>query len=82
MRSSVQIQPKSFQFTLPGHKADRFFEGSLVLILFTELAEDAAWEPFTKYLALRIFPLRGELWLKEDGTIPTRAWFLRFFIAI
>jgi hypothetical protein len=79
MRNSVQIHPKSFQFTLPGHKADRFFEGSQVLIQSTQLDDDA-WSPFTKYLALRDhrFPLRAELWLKEDGSIPTRAWFLRF----
>ena len=38
------------------------------------------WSPFTKYLALRDhrFPFRAELWLKEDGSIPTRASFLRF----
>ena len=79
MRTSVQIHPKSFQFTLPGHKADRFFEGSQVLIQSTQLDDDP-WSSFTKYLALRDhrFPLRAELWLKEDGSIPTRAWFLRF----
>ena len=79
MRSSVQIHPKSFQFTLPGHKADRFFEGSVVLIQSTTILDDA-WAPFTKYLTLRDchFPLRAELWLKEDGSIPTRSWFLRF----
>ena len=34
--------------------------------------------PFIKYLSLRdhCFPFRAESWLKEDGTIPTRAWFL------
>ena len=79
MRNSVQVNPGSFQFTLPGHKADRLFEGSLVLIQSTELGDDA-WAPFTRYLERRDrrFPLRAELWLKEDGTIPTRAWFLRF----
>jgi hypothetical protein len=78
MRNSVQVQPKSFQFTLPGHKADRLFEGSLVLIQSTKL-DDNAWDPFTKYLALRDqrFPLRAELWLKKNGSIPTRTWFLR-----
>ena len=80
MRSSLQVDPTSFQFTLPGHKADRFFEGSLVLIQATGLDDDA-WAPFTRYLTLRdqCFPLRAELWLRRDGTIPTRAWFLRHF---
>jgi hypothetical protein len=80
MRSSVQIHPNSFQFTLPGHKADRLFEGSRVLIQSTRLSDDA-WGPFTRYLAARdqLFPLRAELWLKQDGSIPTRAWFLHRF---
>jgi len=78
MRNSVCVDPKSFQFTLPGHKADRFFEGSLVLTQSTDLADDP-FVPFVKYLSLRDcrFPFRAELWLKGDGTVPTRAWFLR-----
>ena len=74
------VNPTSFQFTLPGHKADRFFEGSLVLIQATGLDNDA-WGPFTRYLTFRdhCFPLQAELWLKKDGTIPTHAWFLRYF---
>jgi hypothetical protein len=78
MRSSVQIYPKSYQFTLPGHKADRLFEGSQILIQSTDFSDDA-WRPFTCYLTLcdRLFPFRAKLWLKEDGTIPTRGWFLR-----
>ena len=78
MRSSVCVNPKSFQFTLAGHKADRLFEGSLILIQSTDVDDDA-WAPFTKYLSLRDqrFPYRAELFLRENGTIPTRAWFLR-----
>ena len=78
MRNTVQVHPKCFQFVLPGHKADRFFEGSLVIIQTTDCGDDP-WAPFTKYLILRDrrFAFRAELWLKENGTIPTRAWFLR-----
>jgi hypothetical protein len=80
MRSSVSIHPSSFEFVLPGHKADRLFEGSKVLIQSTNLADDALG-PFKTYLALRDhhFPLRPELWIKEDRSIPTRAWFLHRF---
>ena len=78
MRNSVSVAPKSFQYTLSGNKADRLFEGSLVLIQSTDLADDA-WTPFVKYLSLRDrrFPYRAELWLTQEGTIPTRSWFLR-----
>lgn len=77
MRNTVCVNDKSFQFLLPGHKADRFFEGNLVVIQSTEVDDDA-WSPFRKYLGLRdqLFPHRAELWLKSDGTIPTRSWFL------
>ena len=80
MRSSVQINPKSFQFTLPGHKADRLFEGSRILIQSTELPDDA-WRAFTKFITMRDrrFALRPELWLTECGSIPTRSWFLTRF---
>src|ERR1700678_1440270 len=78
MRSSVLVEPKSYQFTWQGHKADRLFEGNIVLIQSTDLPDDP-WAPFTRYLSLRdhLFPFRAELWLTERGSIPTRAWFLR-----
>ena len=80
MRSTVRVHPKSYEFILPGHKADRLFEGSKILIQSTNLADDA-WGPFTTYLALRDhhFPLRPELWIKQDRSVPTRAWFLQRF---
>jgi len=78
MRNSVEVDSKSFRFTLPGHKADRFFDGSLVILQSTKLA-DNPFTLFVKYLSLCHchFHLRAKLWLKEDSTIPTRAWFLR-----
>jgi hypothetical protein len=82
--NSLCIFPKSYQFILPGHKADRFFQGNLILIQSTKQGNDP-YAPLITYLTQRdhLFPLQAELWLKEDGTIPTRAWFLlllrRFF---
>ena len=72
MCNSVQVNPGSFHFTLPGHKADCLFKDSLVLIQSTKLGDDA-WALFTRYLDRRDhrFTLHAELWLKEDGTIPT-----------
>jgi hypothetical protein len=31
-RSSVQLSDDQYSFHLPGHKADRFFEGNLVIV--------------------------------------------------
>ncbi|KAF8805886.1 hypothetical protein BYT27DRAFT_7103406 [Phlegmacium glaucopus] len=76
--NTVIINPKSYQFLLPGHKADRFFEGSIVLIQATQTHDDL-WLMFSSYITYcdRIFKYHPELWLKADGTIPTRTWFLQ-----
>ena len=78
MRNFVHIDPKSFQFVLPGHKADHFFEGSLIIIQSTDLADDP-YRPFVSYLSQRDhrFPLHPQLWLKENGMVPTWPWFLQ-----
>jgi hypothetical protein len=33
-RSFLQVSPKSYQFVLPGHKADWFLQGNIILFLF------------------------------------------------
>jgi hypothetical protein len=78
LRNSVHLDQGSFQFYLPGHKADRFFEGNEVVIQATTCADDPV-SPFITYTTDRDrqFPFQPELWLKEDGSIPTRSWFIR-----
>jgi len=63
---------------LPGHKADRFFDGNHVIIQATHWADEPFF-PFISYIHARDqhFPCRPELWLKEDGSIPTKSWFIR-----
>ncbi|PPQ85330.1 hypothetical protein CVT26_001096 [Gymnopilus dilepis] len=77
LRSTVTVSTSSFAFLLPTHKADRLFEGNRVLINMTSTPDDP-FSPFTSYLSSRDsrFPLNPELWLKEDGTVPTRRWFI------
>jgi hypothetical protein len=76
-RSSVELLPGGFSLFLPGHKADRFFEGNRV-ILQRNAADDDPDAPFRKYLASRdrLFPFHPELWLRADGSVPTRSWFI------
>lgn len=77
-RNTVRLNHASYQFYLPGHKADRFFDGNDVIIQSTHTFDDP-FSPFLSYLNNRdkLFPFRPELWLKRDGTIPTRSWFMR-----
>jgi len=83
LRHTVDLTPSSYAFLLPGHKADRFFHGSQVLIhqqLPTILASSSSpIDVFKNYLSSRDkrFPFNPELWLREDGSIPLRSWFMR-----
>jgi hypothetical protein len=77
LRNSVELLPKGFAFLLPGHKADRFFEGNRI-ILQQNLTLDDPHLPFINYLVSRdlLFPFNPELWLRSNGQIPTRSWFV------
>ena len=75
MRPSVERLPEAFSFWLPGHKTDQFFEGNRLIIQNT--STKTYWL-FESYLTSRdnLFRSRPELWLRTNGTIPTRAWFI------
>lgn len=75
-RASVHISPNSFSFILPTHKADRLYEGNRVLIHRANAGDDSM-KAFSNYISSRDqrFPLNPELWLLEDGSIPTHSWF-------
>ncbi|KAL1701186.1 hypothetical protein EV121DRAFT_173824, partial [Schizophyllum commune] len=77
-RSSVRVREHAFEFFLPGHKADRFFEGNHVVIPQMATGDDPL-APFQRYLASRdgLFPYHPELWLRASGQVPTRGWFIR-----
>jgi len=75
MRHLTQISDTAISFWLPGHKADRFFEGNR---LFVHASTNEPFLLFKSYLSSRdsMFRARPELWLRSDGTIPTRSWFI------
>lgn len=78
MCHTVHLHDDSFDFHLPGHKADCFFEGNQVIIQRTTTNDDPL-SAFINYLSSRdhLFPFSPKLWLRSDGSIPTRGWFLR-----
>ena len=77
-RDTVELLPEGFSFFLPGHKADKFFEGNRVLLQRNSGGDDPD-RPFRKYLQSRdkLFPFHPQLWLRADGSVPTRGWFIR-----
>lgn len=75
-RTSVKITESYHSFLLPRHKSDTSFEGSTIVIQRAASADPH--HTFTSYLASRdkLFPFNSSLWLRNDGSIPTRAWFI------
>ena len=76
-RDSVELLPEGFSFFLPGHKANKFFEGNKVIVQRNSSGNDLD-EPFRKYLQSRdcLFQFHPQLWLRADGSVPTCGWFI------
>ncbi|KZV79149.1 hypothetical protein EXIGLDRAFT_586385, partial [Exidia glandulosa HHB12029] len=69
-----------YSYTLPGHKGNRFFEGNTVMI--TQRTDGANAVPIMEnYTSLRTANPKTRfhpaLFVRENGSIPTRAWFIR-----
>lgn len=80
-RSSLVLhRHHQYEFFLPAHKADRFFEGNRVLIRAFHSAFDP-WPVFHRFLLSRdhLFPAASPLWLTSRGRVPTRFFFMSRF---
>lgn len=68
----------SYGFFLLSHKADPFFEGNQIIVARLISSRPAPLPHFNNYLASRDsrFPFSPELWLRENGQVPTRSWFI------
>ncbi|RDB17082.1 hypothetical protein Hypma_001926 [Hypsizygus marmoreus] len=75
--STVKVSHDEYRFFLPGHKADKFFEGNTIVIRRQHGTHDP-FKQFAAYLLSRqiLFPLSRELWLTSSGRVPTRSFFI------
>ena len=75
-RFQVDVGSDVIHLLLPGHKADKFFAGSHLLLQRVS-SPISPFPFFLRYLDLRDrrFPWRPELWLRADGSLPKRSWF-------
>ena len=78
LRHTVDITPKSYSFLLPGHKANRTYEGNLVIIEQTALPT-SPHTFFKTYLTSQdqFHPLKPKLWLHKSGVVLTHSWFIK-----
>ena len=76
MPHSVEFLPEGLSFWLPGHKADKFFKGNRLIV--HKGGSPDTHNRLCEYLASQDlhFPLRPELWLCGDSTLPTCSWFI------
>src|SRR5882672_9404701 len=75
---SVVITSSTYSFTLPSHKADRFFVGSSILVE-SRHHNCCPYRPFLKYITARDlhFPFHPQLWLRSTGEVPTYSWLVQ-----
>jgi hypothetical protein len=78
LRHTVILNGSHYSFFLPRHKGDRFYEGNTIIIQNTNSATNP-YTHFNSYLASRdrLHPFQPELWLRKNGDVPTRGWFMR-----
>jgi len=76
-QNSVHVDYSSYRFFLPGHKANRFFEGNTVIICKNTHKFDPQMH-LLMYLHAwdHEFPFSPPLWLTSKGTIPTQSFFI------
>ena len=74
---SVKLMPNMFSFILPSHKADRFFESSMILIKACS-GPLCPRHTFIAYLTAHDahFPMHAQLWLCSSGQVPTYSWII------
>lgn len=74
-RASLTFRNARAQYHLPYHKADPFFKGSDVIFIKQDIANPV--ELLKEYVARRdgTHGSHPDLFICEDGSVPTRAWF-------
>jgi hypothetical protein len=77
-RSSVTINPDQYEFFMPGHKADRYFEGNRIIVRKEQFRHNPLHH-FQTYISSRdrLFPLASPLWITFHGDVPTRSFFIQ-----
>ena len=75
--NTVIVQDQLYLFTLPGHKADHFFEGNKIIIPAHRFGHNPLCH-FMAYLSScdRVHPVASPLWLTEAGTVSTCSFFI------
>jgi hypothetical protein len=79
MRHTLTITADSASYLLPHQKNSSLGTGNLVVLRSQPSLNDDPLHVLHTYIVSRDtqFPLRPEMWLTHEGSIPTRRWFMR-----
>ena len=77
-RSTVVVTNEQYEFLLPTHKVDRFFDGNSIIIKKDQYCNINPLAAFRAYLTSRDdrFPLSLPLWILHNSTVPTCQFFI------
>jgi hypothetical protein len=81
-RGSLRFSDGRAAYQLPYHKADRFYRGTEILFTCQDIADPVAL--LQEYVSRRDVLHGGKtaLFIREDGTLPTRSWFDKKFFSL
>ncbi|KAJ7461657.1 hypothetical protein FB451DRAFT_992737, partial [Mycena latifolia] len=81
-RASLIFVENRVQYRLPYHKGDPFYRGTDILFTAQDIANPVIL--LREYVTRRdvLHGARAALFLREDGSMPTRSWFDRKFFAV
>ena len=76
--SSIIVSQDQYQYHLPSHKADPFFEGNTIIVKEKQYCNINPVSIFTNYLSSRdhLHLFSSPLWIKENGSVPTCNFFI------
>ena len=76
--STVIVSGNQYEFLLPAHKADPFFEGNHIVVNREQYCSIDPLTIFHKYLTSHdsCFPLSSPLWVLHNSSIPTQKIFI------
>jgi hypothetical protein len=74
-RSSLRFSPGYVGYRLPYHKTDPFFRGTDILFSAQDVADPISLLQAFVHARDKIHGARRALFLREEGSHPTRAWF-------
>jgi hypothetical protein len=74
-RSSLHFSPGYAGYRLPYHKSDPFYRGTDILFSSQDVADPVSLLHQFVHARDTIHGARRALFLREDGSLPTRAWF-------